>query len=193
MANDLIKKGKIIVFPTDTLYGIGCDPYNSIAVKKIFDIKKRIKNKPLPILTNSIENAKQIIEINERGIKLISKFWPGALTIIGNLIDEKISSVVTGDTKKLGVRIPNCSCTLKLLNRCKFLIGTSANISNMKPYVNANELLESSLSDYDAIIVDNNNDPKNTKGSTIVDITNYKLKIVREGDIEAKQIYDTII
>lgn len=63
----------------------------------------------------------------------------------------------------------------------------------MKPYVNANELLESSLSDYDAIIIDNNNDPKNTKGSTIVDITNYKLKIVREGDIEAKQIYDTII
>ena len=191
-ANDLLKIGKIIVFPTDTLYGIGCDPYNTEAVNKIFDIKKRVKNKPLPVLTNNIENAKKIIDINENGIKLISEFWPGALTIIGNIIDKKIPSGVMGNTKKLGVRIPNCRCTLELLNKCKFLIGTSANISNMKPNLDANDILNSSLSDYDAILINKYKNIKSTVGSTIVDITNHKLKIIREGDIDTKEIYDVI-
>src|ERR671933_373919 len=78
----LIKNGGVIVFPTDTLYGIGCNPYNEKAVDKIFEIKNRNKINPLPILASSVIDLRRIVSLNTTAEKLAQIYWPGALTII---------------------------------------------------------------------------------------------------------------
>src|SRR5665648_72504 len=81
----IIKNGGIIVYPTDTIYGLGCDAYNKKSVEKIFRIKKLLLNKALPILTFDIIHVEKIMFLDDRGRKLADSFWPGPLTIIGIL------------------------------------------------------------------------------------------------------------
>lgn len=189
----IIKQGGVVVFPTDTVYGIGCDPYNEEAIERIFRIKKRSKTKPLPILTHNVESVKKIINLDKIGSKLAKAFWPGQLTIIGRLIDDNIPKIVTGGKESLGVRIPNNLCTLELLKGCDFLLGTSANISNTDSSVSAQQILESDLKGYDAILIgDNSILKRNVLSSTIVDITQNSIEILREGPIKSEDIYEII-
>jgi L-threonylcarbamoyladenylate synthase len=189
----IIKQGAVVVFPTDTVYGIGCDPYNEEAVERIFRIKKRSKTKPFPVLTHNIKSVKKIIKLDKIGSKLAKAFWPGQLTIIGHLIDDNIPKIVNGGKKSLGVRIPNNLCTLELLKGCNFLLGTSANISNTDSNVTAQQILESDLKGYDAILIgDNNILKRNVLSSTIVDITENSLQIIREGPVKSEDIYEII-
>ena len=189
----IIKQGGVVVFPTDTVYGIGCDPYNEEAIERIFRIKRRSKTKPLPILTHNIKSVKKIIKLDKIGSKLAKAFWPGQLTIIGHLIDDNIPKNVNGGKKSLGVRIPNNLCTLELLKGCNFLLGTSANMSNKVSNVSAQQILESDLKGYDAILIgDNNILKRNVLSSTIVDITENSLQIIREGPVKSEDIYEII-
>ncbi|HEX5186087.1 MAG TPA: L-threonylcarbamoyladenylate synthase [Nitrososphaeraceae archaeon] len=192
---ELTRNGGIIVFPTDTIYGLGCNPYNSTAVEKIFQIKKRTKNKPLPLLTSNIKYAEKIILLNDIGRKLAEHFWPGPLTIIGKLIDNNVSKVLTAGKQTLGIRIPNNVDTLNLLNYCKVLSGTSANISNDNSNSTAIEVMNSKLVGYDAILIGDDTKPRNPfsfKGSTIVDITSNDIQIIREGVIKSETIYEIL-
>ena len=79
---EIFKNGGVIVFPTDTVYGIGCDPYNENAVKKIYEIKSRDKIKSLPVLAYSIDIVKQIVMMDKLTEKIVEKYWPGPLTLI---------------------------------------------------------------------------------------------------------------
>ena len=81
-ANQVIKRGGIVIFPTDTVYGIGCDPYNEKSVEKIYKIKSRDIAKPVPVLAYSIETASRICHIDKFTKKIAQKFWPGPLTIM---------------------------------------------------------------------------------------------------------------
>ncbi|NND85878.1 MAG: threonylcarbamoyl-AMP synthase, partial [Nitrosopumilus sp.] len=81
-AFQIIIKGGIVVFPTDTVYGIGCDPYNIESVKKIYEIKTRDYSKPLPVLVYSKEIAEKIAIFDEVTKKIVEKFWPGQLTVV---------------------------------------------------------------------------------------------------------------
>jgi L-threonylcarbamoyladenylate synthase len=192
---ELIRNGGIIVFPTDTIYGLGCDPYNNRAVEKIFQIKKRTKDKPLPLLTSDIKSAEKIISFNDIGRKLAEHFWPGPLTIIGKLIDNKISEVITAGKQTLGMRIPNNTDTLNLLNYCNVLSGTSANISNDNSNSTAIEVMNSKLVGYDAILIGDDSKPRNPfsfKGSTIIDITSNEVQIIRQGVIKSETIYEIL-
>ena len=191
----IIKNGGIIVYPTDTIYGLGCDPYNKQALEKIFKIKKRILDKPLPILTCDISYVEKIISLNVIGRKLAKNFWPGPLTIIGNLIDNTIPEILTSGKKTVGIRIPNNIITLNLLKYCKYLVGTSANISNESSCITAKEVMKSKLEGYDAILIGDDDIPMNPfsfKGSTIIDISTHNLQIIREGVIKSETIYEIL-
>ncbi len=83
-----IKEGKIVVFPTDTLYGICCDPYNKEAVEKVYRIKNRKQGKLFPVLGISKKELEKIVNFNEKANKIAEKFWPGRLTLILPLKDE---------------------------------------------------------------------------------------------------------
>jgi L-threonylcarbamoyladenylate synthase len=193
--SELIKNGGIIVFPTDTIYGLGCDPYNNRAVKKIYQIKKRTKDKPLPLLTSDIKSAEKIISLNDIGRKLAEHFWPGPLTIVGKLIDNNISKAITAGKQTIGIRIPNNTDTLNLLNYCNVLSGTSANISNDNSNSTAIEVMNSKLGGYDAILIGDDSEPRNpffSKGSTIIDITSNDIRIIRQGVIKSETIYEIL-
>ena len=185
-ALEIINRGGIAIYPTDTVYGIGCNPYNKEAVKKIYNIKSRDGSKPLPVLVYSVEIAKRIVFLDEFTEKIIEKFWPGPLTIILKLIDEKLKqSLFLND--RIAIRVPNHKCTLEILKRCNFLVGTSANISGHPSFTNPDECFEN-IQDYD-IFVDGG-EIKSKAESTIIEIENKKIRIIREGSLTREEILE---
>lgn len=184
----LVKGGGVIVFPTDTIYGIGCDPYSDSSVERIFAIKWRDEKKPLPVLAYSTADAERIVALGEAGRTLADRYWPGALTIVALAVDQKISRRVTAGGS-LAVRVPASKCALSLLRHCRYLVGTSANRSGEKPLKSAQEVLDSSLDGYDALL-DGGQIEKGIE-STIVDVTG-EPKILREGAIKSKEVLETL-
>jgi L-threonylcarbamoyladenylate synthase len=187
----VVSSGGIVVYPTDTIYGIGCDPYNDVSVQRIFKAKARNKEKPLPILAGSLEDVEKIVSLGKIGKLLARKYWPGALTIVSTLKDSNISTQLTAGKKSIGVRIPNNKCILQLLKHCKYLAGTSANISGEKSPKSALEVMFSSLRDFDALL-DGGTVDKGIE-STVVDIVDpVALKIIREGAIKSEEIREVL-
>lgn len=177
------------MFPTDTIYGIGCDPYNDQAVERIFAIKGRDEKKPLPVLTFSLEDAEKLVSLGGAGRALAERYWPGALTIVAPIADMKISRRVTADSGSLAVRVPANKCILSLLTRCRYIAGTSANLSGQKPLKSAQEVLDSLLDGYDALL-DGGRVERGIE-STIIDIIG-EPKILREGAIKSKKVLEII-
>jgi len=179
-----IKAGQIIVFPTDTVYGIGCDPYNKKAILQLYEIKKREKTKPFPVLGLSKTELEKIAEFNGLEEKIAEKFWPGQVTLILKVKDEKIREALCLN-KKIAVRVPSNQCVLSLLKECKLLVGTSANISGTIPFTDPNECSKN-LTGYDLLIDDGIISSHGE--STIIEIEGDDIKIVREGSISEKEI-----
>ena len=181
---EIIENGGIIVFPTDTVYGIGCNPYDANAVKKIYQIKSREKIKSLPVLASSIEIVKQISTIDEFTEKIIKKYWPGPLTLILKLKDQKLKKSLNLEDK-IAVRIPNSVCTLKLLNKCNLIVGTSANVSGDSSFTNPQECIKN-VKNYDVFV---DGGTITSKGeSTIIEIENEKIHVIREGALKKEDI-----
>jgi len=186
----IVKNGGVIVFPTDTLYGIGCDPYDEKAVDKIFKIKNRDKINPLPILASSVVDIERIVLLSRTAKKLAQIYWPGALTIIVPLRDKKISDNLRAGKMSVGVRVPNNVCVLSLLKDCKYLTGTSANKSGEPGCKSFSEVLSSSLRGFDAVL--DGGEVEEGVQSTIVDLTGQHPRVIREGAIVSQAIYATI-
>jgi len=181
---EIIENGGIIIFPTDTVYGIGCNPYNENAVKKIYEIKSREKIKSLPVLAYSIDIVKQIVIIDEFTEKIIKKYWPGPLTLILKLKDQKLKKSLNLEDK-IAIRIPNSECTLKLLNKCSLLVGTSANVSGESSFTNPQEGMKN-VKNYDVFV---DGGTITSKGeSTIIEIENEEIRIIREGALKKEDI-----
>ncbi|MEO2201869.1 MAG: L-threonylcarbamoyladenylate synthase [Nitrosopumilus sp.] len=183
-AVEIINQGGIIIFPTDTVYGIGCNPYNKKSVEKIYDIKSRNISKPFPILAYSKEIAEKIAFFDEYSKKIVEQFWPGPLTIILKLTDENLKKSLNV-VDKIAIRVPNHKCTLDLLKKCNFLVGTSANISGQLSSTNPDECLKN-MQNYD-IFVDGGMITSKAE-STIIEIENKKIKIIRKGSISKEEI-----
>ena len=181
---EIIENGGVIIFPTDTVYGIGCNPYDANAVKKIYEIKSREKIKSLPVLASSIEIVKQISIIDEFTEKIIKKYWPGPLTLILKLKDKNLKKSLNLEDK-IAVRIPNSVCTLKLLNKCNLIVGTSANVSGDSSFTNPQECMKN-VKNYDVFV---DGGTITSKGeSTIIEIENEKIHVIREGALKKEDI-----
>ena len=181
---EIIENGGVIIFPTDTVYGIGCNPYDANAVKKIYEIKSREKIKSLPVLASSIEIVKQISIIDEFTEKIIKKYWPGPLTLILKLKDKNLKESLNLEDK-IAVRIPNSVCTLKLLNKCNLLVGTSANVSGDSSFTDPQECMKN-VKKYDVFV---DGGTITSKGeSTIIEIENGKIHVIREGALKKEDI-----
>ena len=181
---EIFKNGGVIVFPTDTVYGIGCDPYNENAVKKIYEIKSRDKIKSLPVLAYSIDIVKQIVMMDKLTEKIVEKYWPGPLTLILKLKDQKLKKSLNLE-EKIAIRIPNSECTLKLLKECNLLVGTSANVSGDSSFTDPQKCIEN-LKNYDVFV---DGGTITSKGeSTIIEIENEKIHVIREGALKKEDI-----
>ena len=185
-----LSDGGIIVFPTDTVYGIGCNPYYDESVERIFQIKDRSEDKPLPVMGYSISDIEKLVHMSPLAKSLAQYFWPGALTIVSPCKDNNISRRVMAGGDNLAVRIPGNRCTQSLLRFCKYLIGTSANVSGRKPCTSSYEVLSSGLSGFDLVL-----DGGALGGgieSTIIEVMDSNVRILREGVIKSDKVYDTV-
>ena len=183
-ASKIIEDGGIVVFPTDTVYGIGCNPYNKESAKKVYEIKSRDFSKPFPVLVYSKEIASQIAEFDEISEKLVEKFWPGQLTILLKLKDEKLKESLNL-SDKIALRVPNHKCTLALLEKSHYLIGTSANVSGQPSFFDPAECIKS-VENYDVFV---DGGTITSKGeSSIIQIEDGEIKIIREGSLSKEEI-----
>jgi len=184
IAAKAINDGATVVFPTDTVYGLGCNPYNHEAVLSLYEIKKRKKTKPFPVIGYSKKELEKIVEFNSLEEKIAEKFWPGPITLILKIKDKEIQKSLDLEGK-IAVRVPNNQCVLALLKECKLLVGTSANISGTGPFNDPKECGKN-LSGYDLLI-----DGGIISGqgeSTIVEIENNDVKILRKGNVSEEEI-----
>lgn len=183
----ILKKGKILVVPTDTVYGICSDATNEKAVEKIFIIKNRDKNNPLNILVSSIDMAKKYTKnFNKIAETLANKFWPGALTMVLEK-NDLIPKIVTANKETIGVRIPDNEVTLNIINELSLPIACpSANISG-RPSGTVVEDIKSDFKDNVDIYIDCGPSKIGIE-STIVKINENSVEILRQGKITKEEI-----
>ena len=179
-AVSLVETGRIIVYPTDTIYGVGTNALNSKAVLRIFEVKRRPLDMPFPVAVDSIEMAERLAVVTGYARSLIEAFWPGALTLV---LPKKpvVPDTVTAGQRNLALRAPNHVVPLKIIERSNLpLITTSANIHGAPGCKNAQEVL-SQLGDRVDLVLDGG--PTAGAASTILDLTAEKPRILREGPV----------
>ncbi len=182
-ALDLLRNGGTVVYPTDTIYGLGVNIYNLNAVEKVFLIKKRSLNKPLSVCVSQINDISKIAYLDETQRDFINEILPGPFTII--LKKKKcVSTLLTAGENKIGVRIPNNKICMKLTELFP-ITTTSANLSGRKPPESVNEVVEQ-LNDSVDLILDAGKS-ENKSPSTVIDLTVNPPKILRETSYKLKQ------
>ncbi|RLG98815.1 threonylcarbamoyl-AMP synthase [Candidatus Bathyarchaeota archaeon] len=180
-----IKKGGLVVYPTDTVYGLGCNPFDTNAVNRVFEVKGRT-GKPLPVLAYSIKDAQKIATFNQKALKIAKAFWPGSVTLILPKKPE-LPNIVTCNRNSVGVRVPNHEVALELIRLSNgLLIGTSANKTGEAPPKTPEEAIKQ-LGERVDIVLDGGAVPVGTP-STVVDLTTEKPVIIREGPIRLKSV-----
>ena len=184
-AAHIVRKGGLVVYPTETVYGLGCDPLNVQAVKRVLDVKGNRK-KPLPVLAASIVDADKVAFVSPNGKKLAAKFWPGPLTMV---FPKKpaLPDVVTFGWDSVGLRIPDNDVALQLISLSGgLLIGSSANRTGEEPARRVQEI-SGELKEMVDVVLDGGPAVQG-RPSTVVDLTSEKPRILREGPISLKAI-----
>ena len=186
-AANIIKNGEIVIFPTETVYGIGTNGLNENAVEKLYNIKKRPKNKPISLLVSDIKMIENITKnITDLEYELINKFFPGPFTII--LKRKKvIPDIVTANKDTVGVRMPEGEIARKLVEYAGVPIAApSANISGKPSGITLEEVQKEFQGKVDYMI--NEGKAKLAIASTIVQVIDNIPHILRQGPISAKEI-----
>lgn len=183
----VIKEGGVVVFPTETVYGIGVNAFDENAIKKIYDIKKRNYNKPISLLVSNIDMINEVAkDVTKLEYALINNFFPGPLTVILNK-KGAIPDIVTSGKDTVGVRMPTNEIALKLIEYAGVPIAaTSCNISGKESKVEVIDIIEEFGNQVDYYI--DGGKSEIGIGSTIVQITDNKLDILREGPISKDEI-----
>jgi L-threonylcarbamoyladenylate synthase len=186
-AIEILKGGGIVVFPTDTVYGLGADVFNIEAVERIYGIKQRSRNLPLPVLlADSTQLADVVASVSETARYLMRRFWPGGLTLVLPKKDT-LPDIITAGSNKIAVRIPDHVVPLTLIRGLGVpIIGTSANISDKPSPVTAEEV-EQQLGSQVDLIIDMGRCPGGLE-STVVDVTGEIPVILRRGVISEEEI-----
>lgn len=140
-AAQLLKKGKVIAFPTETVFGIGACLNRPEAIKQIFKIKNRPKDKPLQVLIANMEQAQKLGKLSKKAFEYAKKRWPGPFTFVVPKTG-KVSKLVTGGSSKVGLRMPDHQTILELIKECGPIVATSANISGKPPALTTKQARE---------------------------------------------------
>ncbi len=183
-----VAKGSVICYPTDTLYGLGCDPTNASAVRRTITAKGD-RTKPMPILVRDLAWAERFAYIPDKARKLAQVFWPGPLTIVLRARAGLPELLIPEG--KVGIRSPKHQFCLKLLELCSGgLVGTSANLSGQPAATTAEEALKQ-LGDRVDLILDGGRVPLGV-ASTVIDLTKPRLSILREGPLGREEILSVL-
>lgn len=170
---------KIIIFPTDTVYGIGTSVYDKASMEKIFEIKKRPKDKPLAVLCASLEQIEEIAIVNDAAKKLIDAFMPGGLTIVLKAREEVQKSFMH---ETIGVRIPNHNLAISVLKENGPMATTSVNESG-KQSLNDYNIIKEQYDDLVDEILPPDGETSSNLASTVISLIDDTPKVLRQGAI----------
>jgi L-threonylcarbamoyladenylate synthase len=179
-AVEIMKKGKVVVCPTDTVYGLITDATNKKAIKKLFKIKRRKTSKPIPLFVKDLKAAKKIAQINKSEEQFLKKVWPGKITVV--LKRKKIKKKLYGvDKRTIALRIPKYRLVNNLLRKISSpLTGTSANVSGKPATTKIKEVIEQFKNKkFQPDLIANAGNLKFSKPSMVIDLTK-GFKILRK-------------
>ncbi len=183
-----ILNGKIIVFPTETSYGLGCDATNQKSVDEIFKIKGRKSDKPMLVVVPTIEMAKKYLKWNQTLNKLAIKYWPGAVTIVGEARSESLANGVVSRDGTLAVRVTDFPLLISITEKIgRPLVATSANISDVGEIYDADEIyktFENRPAQPDLIL--NYGVLPKRQPTTIIGVVGGKFSVLRQGELKVE-------
>lgn len=186
----IIRAGGLVVYPTETVYGLAADPKNKIAVRKVFSAKRRPRDNPLSVAVKDINQADEIIYLNRTAQLIMKTFMPGPLTVV---LKKKalLPKELTGGNEKVGIRIPNHPVAMRLIELAGPITATSANVSGKPAPFTVDEAREQ-LGDKVNFVLESDLIGSGAP-STVVDLsTEGEFKILREGDI-TKRMLDYVV
>ena len=184
---EFLNDGQVIAYPTETIYGLGADVLNRKAVKKIYDLKSRDYGLPVSILIADLKMLREIVaDVPDGALALMRKFWPGPLTILFPASDVIPKGLVT-NTGKVGIRISSHPVAAAIVEGFgRPITTTSANLSGFPPSLSVKHV-QKYFGDKLPCIVDGGEcDP--SRGSTVVDMAEETMRIVRDGAIPAEDV-----
>lgn len=187
----VLRKGGLVAFPTDTLYALGADASNPLAVRRVFAAKGRSLTSPIPLLVADLTMAIQLVgELPEAAVRLAKRYWPGPLTLVLWAPGE-ICTLLTAGTGRIGLRVPDAAVALALIRHFgRPVTGTSANRSRDKDPLDAYEVLRQ-LGDQVDLVLDGGRVAGGSP-STVVDVTISPPVIVRQGPVRQEEIFDLL-
>lgn len=179
-----LKKGNLVIMPTDTVYGIVADATKEETIKKVFEAKERSFNKPLLVLVSDKKMLEKVVsEISPKTEEIISKYWPGPLTILFPK-KEKVLDILTASSPYIAVRMPNDERLLNIIRKVnRPLISTSANITSKETITEVSQI-EDKMQEKISYILDGG--VVKNEASTIIKIENDKIEILRSGFLADK-------
>ncbi len=182
----ILNQGGIVIFPTDTAFGIGCRIDNERAVQRLFKIRKRPQSQAVPVLVSDIEMAKEYLEEIPEDVvqKLIIPYWPGALTIVLKAKKERVSSLVRGGGETVGLRMPNQAVVLEIIKKVGVpILGPSANFHGENTPYEFKDLNKELVPLVDYVV---RGECALKSSSTVIDCTKIPWVILRQGAIKFK-------
>lgn len=183
-----IKEGKLIIFPTDTVYGIGTNAYNEEACKKIYEIKGRPSCKPLIILISDTSMIEGLVEnISPKEQKIIEKFWPGPLTIKFKKRKGILPDIISAGDEYVRIRLIKNGLIYKIIEKAEVpVVAPSANISGHPTGIKIDNIIKELGGKVDYIL--DCGDYKSDEPSTIVQVEDEKVVVIREGKIKREEL-----
>jgi L-threonylcarbamoyladenylate synthase len=181
--------GGVVIYPTETVYGLGCDPADPDASKRICELKERA-DKPLPLICADMDAARKVVEFNPSAERLAERFWPGPLMLV---LPSRVKYPmwVTHGAKTLGVRVSPHPVASKLAKLCGgIIVSTSANKSGQEPPRTAQEALNQFTKKVD-MVLDDGPSPL-SQSSTVIDLSSDEVWILRKGPVTADQIKEVL-
>ena len=183
-----IKEGKLIIFPTDTVYGIGTNAYNEEACKKIYEIKGRPSCKPLSILISDISMIEDLVEnISPTEQKIIEKFWPGPLTMKFKKRKGILPDIISAGDEYVRIRLIKNGLIYKIIEKAEVpVVAPSANISEHPTGIKIDNIIKELGGKVDYIL--DCGDYKSDEPSTIIQVEDEKIVVIREGKIKREEL-----
>ncbi len=191
-AAEQIQAGQVLGMPTDTFYGLAADPFNLRAVERVYEIKSRLRHKPLSLLIENVDQAEEFARPLPDDFHLLARrFWPGPLTMIVPAASH-LPLKVTANTGNVALRVPASEIPLAVVRAAKIPItATSANLSGATECTTAEQVREQ-LRDRIALIVDGGPSPRTTSSTIVHFREDGTWQILREGAIPAKDIVEAL-
>ena len=184
---EIIRKGGVVVFPTDTVYGLGAGAYIESAIERIFKVKQRPPEMALPILISSVAQVHEIaLDVPSYGWRLIKEFFPGGLTLVV-FRGRAVKDIITGGGDTVAIRMPDHPVPVALIRGSGMpIVGTSANLSGRSNLLTIEGIREQIGGKVD-LIIEGGPAPLGTE-STVVDVTGEFPVILREGAISRSEL-----